>query len=170
MTNPNPKSRRRKATEVSAADYAEFIGQLELHSIWLVEAKLRNDMGPEMPEESQITFEPLEAEFEIVDEGFVAYHEYGLQIQADGMPVAEILATFGARFRSDTAMTDQIFAPFKDVNLPVNTWPFFREFVHTTLGRFGWVPFTLPAFKVGTPHDASQHGKREASRPQNRND
>lgn len=157
-------TRRRKPAEITPDQYAAFIQQLELESIWLAEASVRNDTGPEMPDEARIVFEPLEAEFELIEGGFECYHEYGLQIHSDGSPVAEIMASLGVRFRSEELMTDQLFEPFREVNLPVNTWPFFREFVHTTLGRFGWVPFTLPAFKVGAPHDGAQHGKRETVR------
>ncbi|MBL0171693.1 MAG: hypothetical protein IPP90_13395 [Gemmatimonadaceae bacterium] len=45
-------------------------------------------------------------------------------------------------------MTDAIFAEFERVNLPLNTWPYFREFLQSTLVRAGWPPFVLPAFKV----------------------
>ncbi len=160
--------RRRKAVEVTPEQYAAFIQQLELDSIWLADAQVQNNVGPDMPDEARIVFEPREAEFEVIETGFEATHEYGLQIHDDGSVIAEITATFAVRFRSEQVMTAELFEPFKEVNLPVNTWPFFREFVHTTLGRFGWVPFTLPAFKVGTPHDGAQHGRREAVRRQRR--
>ncbi len=164
MATARAATRRRKPVEITPDQYAAFIQQLELESIWLAEASVRNDAGPEMPDEARIVFEPLEAEFDLIEGGFECYHEYGLQIHSDDSPVAEIMATLGVRFRSEMPMTTELFEPFKGMNLPVNTWPFFREFAHTTLGRFGWVPFTLPAFKVGTPHDGAQHGKREALR------
>lgn len=164
MATARAATRRRKPVEITPDQYAAFIQQLELESIWLAEASVRNEVGPVMPDEARIAFEPLEAEYEPTEDGFECYHEYGLQIHSDDSPVAEIMATLGVRFRSEMPMTAELFEPFKEVNLPVNTWPFFREFVHTTLGRFGWVPFTLPAFKVGTPHDGAQHGKREALR------
>jgi len=164
MATARTATRRRKPEEITSEQYAAFIQQLELESIWLAEASVRNDVGPDMPDEARIVFEPLEAEFAATEGGFECYHEYGLQIHSDVSPVAEIKATLGVRFRSEQPMTAQLFEPFKEVNLPVNTWPFFREFVHSTLGRFGWVPFTLPAFKVGAPHDGAQHGKREAVR------
>ncbi|MCE7929106.1 MAG: hypothetical protein DYG91_11500 [Chloroflexi bacterium CFX7] len=164
MATARTATRRRKPVEITPDQYAAFIQQLELESIWLADASVRNDAGPAMPEEARIVFEPLESQFELIDGGFECYHEYGLQIHSEGTRIAEIMATLGVRFRSGESMTNELFEPFREVNLPVNTWPFFREFVHTTLGRFGWVPFTLPAFKVGTPHDGAQHGKREALR------
>ena len=46
-------------------------------------------------------------------------------------------------------MTEGIFAVFQDVNLPVNTWPYLREFLAATTGRMNWITFTLPALKRG---------------------
>lgn len=36
---------------------------------------------------------------------------------------------------------------FINVNIHTNTWPYFREFVQSTLQRIGYPPFTLPFFK-----------------------
>jgi len=32
-------------------------------------------------------------------------------------------------------------------NLPLNTWPYLREFLQNALTRAGWPVYTLPAFK-----------------------
>ncbi|MHB8576340.1 MAG: hypothetical protein ACYDCQ_13525 [Dehalococcoidia bacterium] len=64
-------------------------------------------------------------------------------------PLAEINAVFALDFTSPLPMTNTIFPIFSENNLPVNTWPYLREFVSTTLGRMNWTPFTLPALKRG---------------------
>jgi hypothetical protein len=45
-------------------------------------------------------------------------------------------------------MVDSLFEIFRSYNLPVNVWPFFREFVHTVLARTNWPVFVLPALKI----------------------
>ena len=46
-------------------------------------------------------------------------------------------------------MSEELFTVFQEVNLPVNTWPYLRSFLADGLGRMGWPPMTLPAFKTG---------------------
>jgi preprotein translocase subunit SecB len=46
-------------------------------------------------------------------------------------------------------MTKDYFGVFVQVNLPVNTWPYFREFVHSTVSRMGLPPVVLPLVKRG---------------------
>ncbi|WP_157205831.1 hypothetical protein [Calidithermus timidus] len=40
------------------------------------------------------------------------------------------------------------FEVFKEINLPINMWPFAREFIHNTMARMDWPPFTLPLRKL----------------------
>ena len=65
-----------------------------------------------------------------------------------GEEAVRVSVSLEARYGSKTPMTDAIFAEFERVNLPLNTWPYFREFLHSTLVRAGWPPFVLPTFKV----------------------
>ena len=50
-------------------------------------------------------------------------------------------------YTASQQMTDDVFDEFQKRNLPLNTWPFFRELLHTMLARAGWPLYTLPAFK-----------------------
>lgn len=49
-------------------------------------------------------------------------------------------------FRSAIPMTDDHFELFTARNLPVYTWPYFREFLHSAIARTGWPVYTLPPF------------------------
>lgn len=40
------------------------------------------------------------------------------------------------------------FKAFADINAVFNAWPFFRELVHSTLGRMGLQPIALPVYRV----------------------
>ena len=90
------------------------------------------------------------ARWESVDDGFVAFHAYDVRIEETDSKVANISITFGLEFKSEQTMSEGLFTVFQDVNLPVNTWPYLRAFLADVLGRMGWPPLTLPAFKTGT--------------------
>lgn len=152
---------RSRSTRPSPKEYAEFIGQIELRNIWLVEATARNHFGPHTPSEAVFRFAETSASWESESSGFRVRHCYELRIESEDETLAEIDVTFGLEFDSSQPMTDGIFEIFKDVNLPVNTWPYFREYIATTTGRMGWAPFTAPTFKSGVK-PARRRARRRA--------
>lgn len=137
------------AADVSPTEYAQFIRQLELVQVWLSSTRVLNHHGPRTPNQAVVSIDS-DAEWEPQDNGFRTHHHYKIQLRAIDDVFAEIDVTFSVDFTSSEPMTDDIFSVFQRVNLPVNTWPFVREYISTTLGRMGWLPFTLPALKLGT--------------------
>jgi hypothetical protein len=147
IATPAPDAEREK---VDPKVYAAFIGQIELRSIWLARAQVTNTAGPDTPESGALGIEER-TRWEVVATGFRAFHDYRVRLGEGDETPAEIRAEFGVEFLSPEPMTEPLFAVFSRANLPVNTWPYLREFVSATMGRFGWEPFTLPALKRGTP-------------------
>ncbi|GEM_PF-1130230 len=157
-TPPEPGTSERQ--EVPPREYAAFIDQIELRSIWIQNAGLANHHGPEMPDKGVFDFNSR-ARWEHDPLGFRALHTYTVTLKSADATLAELEVTFAVDYDSKEPMTDAIFGVFEAVNLPVNTWPFLREFVASTLGRFGWAPFTIPAFKVGArPAPRRRRGKQ----------
>ena len=149
---------RSSASEASNDDafrqrYAAFIGQIQLHAVWLSSTRVTNHFGPHGPQaDERIDFHiESDANWVGVESGFDAFHSYRVTITVEDEGAAEIEIEFGLHFHSDDPMTDEIFKTFSDVNLPVNSWPFLREYLSTTTGRMGWLPYTLPALKRGVP-------------------
>lgn len=139
---------------VDPKTYSAFIRQIELRDLWLQSASIENMVGPMMPEPGEVTFEPRQARWASIPNGFHAFQTYSLKMtDSDEETAATMTVTFGVEFSSEQPMTDDLFAVFADVNLPINTWPFLREFFYTTTGRMGWVPLTLPAIKVEPPSE-----------------
>lgn len=137
---------------VSREAYAAFIGQLALADIWLHEAKVTNQHGPHSPKRAKFRFSS-EVGWEARPGGFRAFdraHVFIEDAKDAQVLYAELEVTFGLDFASEMPLTEDLFAVFGEINLPVNTWPYLREFVSTTMGRMGWRPFTLPALKRGT--------------------
>jgi hypothetical protein len=129
--------------------YAEFIGQIEFRDIWLQGARLANHHGPSAPERVAITVDS-QASFDPLPAGFRVTHTYLLRAANKQTDLLEIDATFALDFDSQAPMTGPIFELFSEINLPVNSWPYLREYVSTAVARMGWLPVTLPAIKRGT--------------------
>ncbi len=134
--------------DLSVDEYAAFVGQIELQNIWLKAASVMNHVGPASPDQLDIRIESS-AEWEEQPRGFRAIHAYQFRATTDGA-VLDIDATFVMDFDSAQPMTNDIFVLFAEINLPVNSWPFLREYVSASVGRMGWMPITLPALKRGT--------------------
>lgn len=46
---------------------------------------------------------------------------------------------------------EAFFSAFANINAVFNAWPFFRELVHSTLGRMGLQPIALPVYRITPP-------------------
>ena len=145
----NPPLRHSETEPIDPAIYNAFIGQIELSSIWLSSSSIENPGGPGSLGEVSIDI-ASSARWESVEDGFVAFHAYEVTFKESDSKVAGISITFGLEFKSEQAMTEELFTVFQEVNLPVNTWPYLRSFLADALGRMGWPLLTLPAFKTGT--------------------
>lgn len=162
MSDPQ---RNTSALPVSPEEYNSFIEGVELRSIRLarcsVEALGQYDDSALTPE-----VEEVHSAYESVEGGFVVYHElmFSGKSATQGLDPVVIQATFELIFESESQISDDIFAVFKRVNLPVNIWPFFREFVHTVLARVNWPVFLLPALKIGN-FGAKAQRRRRSLRP-----
>ena len=159
-------SASRRSKQPTPDEYAEFVEQIELLDIWLVETRAVNHHGPRPPRQAAVSIATPEASWTNVDDGFEIGFPYQVRFADHDTVHAEVAVTFGLRFSSGRPMDEPTFRVFKDVNLPVNTWPFLREIVSTTVGRMGWPSFTLPALKQGS--SAPDEDQEAAPKPRRR--
>ena len=134
---------------ISPDIYNTFISGIELEGIRVTSAEV---LAPTTPGERQVRPDVrLEAAgYKNADSAIRVSHRLtftGYFVEG-GEEAVRVSVSLEARYGSKTLMTDAIFAEFERVNLPLNTWPYFREFLQSTLTRAGWPPFVLPAFKV----------------------
>ncbi|MCX5762910.1 MAG: hypothetical protein NTW72_15650 [Gemmatimonadetes bacterium] len=138
--------------------YNTFIGGVELRSLRLArcEADAMRKYAGELLEPE---IEERSATYECISTGFTVTHElcFNGRHGENGTVLVSIRATFQIEYESTVAISPELFEIFRRHNLPVNVWPFFREFVHTVLGRLAWPVFVLPALKVM----ASERPRRE---------
>ena len=64
---------------------------------------------------------------------------------------AIIQATFSLKYKVEnlSRFSDAQVNAFGDVNGIYNAWPFWREYVYSTLARMGLKPFTMPVCRFG---------------------
>lgn len=136
--------------EIDFEGYRQFIAQIELRDIWLVSSKLVNRHGPDMPEDPVQVSVSDKLSWTEIDGGFQATAHYSVRFKSHNRLMATVDAVFAADYESKEQMTDERFALFGRNNLPLNTWPYLREFLSSAAGRMGWMPFTLPARKINT--------------------
>jgi hypothetical protein len=67
------------------------------------------------------------------------FDEHGVAAEA----LVRVRATVEVSYTLESAMTDDLFEVFSQRNLPLNTWPYLREFVQSALSRAGWPVYTL---------------------------
>ena len=137
---------------IDPAVYSAFIQQMDIVALWLVEAHTVNQHGATTPEQVYLNI-GSSARWEKAGEGFRIFHNYKVEIRREPTTEAPLFGsidvTFGMQCTSQQQLTEDIFAIYRDTNLTLNTWPFLRSYLHDALGRMNWVPFTLPAMKVG---------------------
>lgn len=143
------RPRARPAAErVSPDVYNAFIRGVNLLSIRLAGAEVRAQSTPERKQ--LLPKVDRKSRFVNGDQHVQVTHELTFTARYEGEeePAVFIRADFEVRYSTATRMTPQIFAEFRKRNLPLNTWPYFREFVQATLARAGWPVFTLPVYSV----------------------
>lgn len=135
----------------SVNDYVAFVQQLELVSIWLRSARTTNSTGGVTFSRAEVSIED-NSTWKEIESGFQVFHKYTATFTDGKKKLGRIDAEFVADYESEDPMDEDIFELFKTNNLPLNTWPYFREYVSNTTGRMQWLPFTLPTRKfLSTP-------------------
>ncbi len=69
---------------------------------------------------------------------------------------AEIRGTFELSYRvpDDEEFSSEEFEAFAQVNAVFNAWPYWREFVQTSLTRMDMPVLTVPVFRISRPQAA----------------
>jgi len=143
------KGTEKRSKEASKyQEYNDFIRQIEITDMRLISAKIDNLSFMDFPSSNQITWR-TKSWYENKEGEFEAFHRYNMVIKdtEKDKPAARLSVTFCATYSSDIPMSDQLFDIFEGRNLPVNTWPYFREFTHNSFARMGWAGVVAPTYK-----------------------
>lgn len=151
---------------ISAQKYNEFIRGLSLRNIYLkkgsVDFKTEN-FG--VIRDPIIDFE-INCSYKHSGDGmFRVQGDHKLVIKQKGQRKTDIVlrCSFVLLYASKVRISDEIFERFVRFNVPLNAWPYFREFVHNSTSRLGLPPLVLPLFKGGLP-EVAERDKRKNGR------
>lgn len=146
--------------EVDLVKYNQFIQDLDLQNIYLVASRTEvkrfpNALGLHFHIEKEIKPPlPFDPSVNRVG-GFQAAIKYGLVIldhqPVEGEPsdpLVIIEAVWAAAYASKRQPSKEEFALFAEQSLPLNLWPYFRQYVQNTTFQIGFPPLVLPVFKV----------------------
>lgn len=134
--------------KLSPKDYREILTnvQLELIRLESCSSKIKREkFGGEMKNilKDKITYE-LTNENEV----FFA-HQYDLIFTQTNQKdfALKISCTYSAKFSSTVPFSEEFLDIFSNINIHLNTWPYFREFVQNITQRMSIPPLTLPLMK-----------------------
>jgi hypothetical protein len=143
------KNEKSKAYKVDAAEYAKFIAQLEVDWIYLLSSTVKRRYLPGSDATLNYQEKVGRVKYEALDSGFRALFPYRVEFVEAGAEESfgEIHCLFAAEYKSAQPMNKETFEVFRDLNLPLNVWPYVREYVHATSNRMGLPPVVLRSIK-----------------------
>ncbi len=152
-------------TKLTPETYKEILGGMELVSIHLKKADMCIERDRYF-ENGKHKIKILEkSDFQLGNEKNVDIcHELKLEIlpwDKNKKPIGYIDCVFCLRFAADKPFTQEFFNRFKRINLPVNTWPFFREFIFNISSKMNIPPLSIPLLK----NFPSTKGKTSSTAP-----
>ena len=142
------KKEENVAPKLSPKEYKKILADVHLDSINLNSCSAivkQEKLGKEMkinvkdkvtyslPEENEVVFVQ---QYELISTK-KTLRDYALKISC----------SFNVKFSSEAPLSDDFLKIFSQVNLHVNTWLYFREFVQNTAQRMCLPPITLPLLK-----------------------
>ncbi len=130
-------------------EYGNFINGIQIEDVRLVELKVEAKEATINPAETALRVNDS-SRFDNLSDGFEIFHTYHLIFESVSKEdnQGEIKATFGIRFTSETKLTESYFKIFSQINLKMNTWPYWREIVQNMISKMGWPGFTMPLLKT----------------------
>ncbi len=139
------KQKKRSSSLVER--YNNFISQIDIDELRLVSAQVNVLDYSYFPSSADVRWR-TKASYENEEEQSCVSHRYNATIrdELNNEVKAKISVTFYIVYSTKIPMTDDLFEIFKERNLPVNTWPYFREFVHNITARLGWPPYIAPTY------------------------
>jgi len=138
----------KKSTKLEPKEYHRILSSLKLQEIYLISSSVSLDRenlqkSLKISLNNRATYEQQEDRLKVTHKFFLKTDIPENQKEAP----LKISATFRLTFISKHPLKKEFFEIFKQINLPLNSWPYFREFVQSTTQRMNIPPLTLPFFK-----------------------
>ena len=151
LDNEISEENKSKADKNFRKQYNDLINQLEMKDIVINKASFEtldydyvpSDKRTEVKWRTSASYKNMENELRVFQRYNVTISDF-----KEKAAKAKLTFVFLIVYQSKINMDDKYFDIFKGVNLTLNTWPYFREFVHDSVTRMGWPPFIAPLYKA----------------------
>lgn len=150
----------------SISDLARLIAKIEIEEVALLGASVKRSIRSADETEARIQLNKRASLLERSDDGrFYVQAEIEFSIEASGseQPAVSIHTAFELTYRhpSDLEVTSQVLQEFAEINGVFNVWPYWREFIQSTMARMNLPVITIPVFRLAPPSDVPT--KRDVS-------
>lgn len=133
--------------KISPEEYRRILDGIELKNILI--SNIKADLKHELLTEGMKIVIKDDAQYEMREDDFIIKNKYILTAKNQANKIAlKIECVFIVVFETKYEITDGFFEIYKDLSLPLNVWPFFRELVNSTTARMNIPPLTLPLLKI----------------------
>lgn len=144
--------------------YVDFVSSLRIRNVRLTNSSCESLARTVKPSDTKVDVD-YKSRYVVLDDSTGDFEVLAVlrldfsDIQS-GETRGHIEVGLAVHYSSDVAITEQIFNEFDNSSVPVNVWPYMREYVHQTLLRMGWPPFILPPYRImGGESDKPKGGR-----------
>lgn len=138
------------ANRLSPKEYRARLEKIDIQSIYLVECSLKLKKE-KLSKALEVDVDTVKSSYNQTDENIIEIMSSYKVIAYAGKKTnyaVMIKATFILSILApDGNFDDDFFEIFKEVNLPLNVWPYLREFVQSMTYRMNLPPLTLPFYR-----------------------
>lgn len=128
--------------------YQEILSGLQLNNIRLI--KVSAELNEDFLEQAVTVNIKDKADFSVTEEVNVdVRNEYRIILKSEKQEkeALKIRLTYQLSFVSEKEFSEAFFEIYKKLSLPLNVWPFIREYVNSLTARMNIPPLTLPLIK-----------------------
>ncbi|MCK5543162.1 MAG: protein-export chaperone SecB [Desulfobacterales bacterium] len=137
---------------LSPKEYNKNLRSVDLRSITLIDCsvKLKKENFPHNKELSISIKDDIQFDDKLLTEDTIAfYQKYQLTTYEKNKRdfAFKIVAKYEVTFKQEQILSKEFWHIFSGLNLHINTWPYFREFVQNMTQRINVPPLTLQLLK-----------------------
>lgn len=123
--------------------YNELLGLFQLKDLYLKKADFASrSRNPFVQADIELkeSFDNLNIVEDLASIDFI----YTLRVKAEGNDIFDLNATYTLQYALNKPLPEEFFVIFSHYTLPLQTFPYFREFVHSISLRMAIPSFVLP--------------------------
>jgi preprotein translocase subunit SecB len=135
--------------KISPEEYNTHLSHIDIHDSYLRRLQcvsgFRNWTG-----EVTFSFKETIGQVNVVEERAKVDISYELQILAPEGAVLDLSAEYTLQYVVQGVLPEEFYVIFKNYTVPLQSFPYFRELVHSMTSRMGFPPLILPLRKYLT--------------------